>query len=263
VAKHRAGSPIARRNIIRLWIACWVALLIGLFFPINCGTTRLTLLGGLAGVWAGGLALAWRMKLLRACLIALPFALGGILVVPGGRVRAEELREEYVLRLQAYDGTRYSWGGENSLGIDCSGLVRRAMIEANLKLAFTSGNPGLAREALSLWWYDSSAEALRDEYRETTRFAFAADSVNEVDPALLAPGDLAVMESGVHVMAYLGGGRWIEADPDAGKVIIVSVPEPGNPWFDMPVRITRWRQLAGDERPSYRSPVWPRDDPGR
>jgi hypothetical protein len=50
--------------------------------------------------------------------------------------------------------------------------------------------------------------------------------------------------SGVHILAYLGDNHWIEADPTAHKVLIVQVPESNNAWFNVPVRIVRWRTLS-------------------
>ena len=49
-------------------------------------------------------------------------------------------------------------------------------------------------------------------------------------------------ESGVHTLAYLGGQTWIEADPDAGRVLQAQVPSK-SPWFNEPVKIMRWAQL--------------------
>lgn len=54
---------------------------------------------------------------------------------------------------------------------------------------------------------------------------------------------------GLHVMAYLGNQTWIEADPDAHKVIEVVLPT-DNPWFKTPVVFVRWRCLGALESPS-------------
>jgi hypothetical protein len=54
------------------------------------------------------------------------------------------------------------------------------------------------------------------------------------------PGDLAVTRSGVHIMAYLGNKRWIEADPAAGSVITITAPSANNSWFHTPMNIVRW-----------------------
>lgn len=55
------------------------------------------------------------------------------------------------------------------------------------------------------------------------------------------PGDLAVTSNGIHIMAYLGDNRWIEADPGIRRVITVTVPANENNWFRIPVNIVRWK----------------------
>ena len=99
---------------------------------------------------------------------------------------------------------------------------------------------------MELWWYDCSARALKGGYRDWTRLLFTADSVNDIDLAQLAPGDLAVTSNGVHVMVYLGMGEWIEADPGLGKVFKGHVPV-RNAWFEMPVSVMRWKSLEGSD----------------
>jgi hypothetical protein len=62
-------------------------------------------------------------------------------------------------------------------------------------------------------------------------------------------GDLAVTADGIHVMAYLGSSRWVEADPFARKVIEL-VSSTDNPWFRTPVVFVRWKWLGASESPS-------------
>jgi len=50
-------------------------------------------------------------------------------------------------------------------------------------------------------------------------------------------------------MAYLGNRRWIEADPDAHKVIEVVLPT-DNPWFKTPVVFVRWKWIELRDRRS-------------
>ena len=147
--------------------------------------------------------------------------------------------------LKSYEGTPYVWGGENRRGIDCSGLIRSAMIDANWQRGLKTCNPALLRQAFSLWWHDSSALAMKQEYRGQTRLLFTSRSLNETDYTRLQPGDIAVTQSGAHVLAYLGDRTWIEADPNAlfgDRVIQVQVPT-RNAWFRTPMSLMRWRQL--------------------
>jgi cell wall-associated NlpC family hydrolase len=193
--------------------------------------------------WAGLLSFYWSVKWLR--ILALTFSLLVIvsLVSPGKMPDAPAVRARYVDALRGYEGTRYVWGGENRLGLDCSGLVRKALVSANVSEGMRSLNPSAVRTAVSLWWNDCSARALGEGHRELTQHLFDAPSINQLDYAKLQSGDLAVTDDGVHVLAYLGEGNWIEADPDMRRVLVLSVPST-NTWFDTPVRLMRWRQFA-------------------
>jgi hypothetical protein len=118
------------------------------------------------------------------------------------------------------------------------------MINASLKRGLATINPRLIRFAVGLWWHDCTARDLGQGYRGLTVPVSESPSINTVFPSSLHPGDLAVTMSGVHILAYLGDNHWIEADPTAHKVLIVQVPESNNAWFNVPVRIVRWRTLS-------------------
>ncbi|MBV9868261.1 MAG: C40 family peptidase [Abitibacteriaceae bacterium] len=160
---------------------------------------------------------------------------------PAGR-RAK-LRQGYVVALNRYESVPYVWGGEGLRGIDCSGLVRRGMIDADLKTGFATANPALIRAGCDLWWHDCSAKALKEEYRHQTQLLLTTSSLNHLNYAALLPGDFAVTDSGVHTLAYIGNQTWLEADPGAWKVIKVKIPSK-IAWFSQPMHIMRWRQLA-------------------
>ena len=226
-----------------LWLGLWAGVILLYVFPVGFRTLRLAMLLGIAGLWGGGIFLFWKHEVVRYLCLAAPLPIIVFLHLPGRAAKPEELRRAYVAALKKYEGTPYVWGGENRLGIDCSGLVRNGLIDANLRLSLIRANPRLLRTAISLWWHDCSAKALRDQYRQLTRFMFAAPSINQLDHARILPGDLAVTADGVHVLAYLGDRLWIEADPYPLKVITVKVPVPGNVWFSKPVHLMRWTQL--------------------
>jgi len=99
--------------------------------------------------------------------------------------------------------------------------------------------------ALSLWWHDTTARVLGQQNDELTVRLLDTPSVNQLDHSGILPGDLAVTRNGVHVMAYLGDSRWIEADPGVGRVITVHVPAEDNEWFRVPMSIVRWSVLSG------------------
>jgi hypothetical protein len=81
----------------------------------------------------------------------------------------------------------------------------------------------------------------------TSNLRASAASIDRLDLSTLQPGDLAVTEDGIHVLAFLGDRRWIEADPEAGGVAVVRVPASANAWFETPVRLMRWRILDRTE----------------
>jgi len=195
----------------------------------------------IGSVWSGLLFLTWRMPIVRWTLLILS---GFATALVFGPARDDDdtasLRAGYQRRLHAYEGVRYYWGGENLLGIDCSGLVRRAMVDTLLARGIATWNPGLVRKGMSMWWNDTSALELQ-ENRSLTAELLQVQSVNSLDHALLQPGDL--VSNGVHIMAYIGEHRWIEADPEKERVIIVAVPA-NNGWFQCPMTVLRWGHLS-------------------
>lgn len=60
----------------------------------------------------------------------------------------------------------------------------------------------------------------------------------------LVPGDLAVTTSGVHILAYAGEGKWIQADPGIGAVATLDGRTADNVWFRTPVTTHRWQLLT-------------------
>jgi hypothetical protein len=119
------------------------------------------------------------------------------------------------------------------------------MIVADVEEGLATGNAALLREASGLWWFDSSARALKEGYRAKTEASFSAASLNAIDVSKLLPGDFVVTEDGLHTLAYTGGHFWIEADPGVRKVVRVQTPSE-NIWFSVPVRVVRWRLLISE-----------------
>ena len=211
------------------------------FYPVRTGTTRLLLVCGCTTVWIAAM-IVFRQQ--RSVSVALAAAGGiglGFALLPGRPSDPHALQAEYVRSLQGFQGTTYIWGGENGVGIDCSGLIRCGWIDANLRTGLRTLNPGPVRQAARIWWQDCSAQELGEGYRGRTRFLETAPTLNGMDQARLVAGEIVVTESGAHTMAYLGDRRWIEADPLAGSVITVQAPAARNPWFDQPMKILRWR----------------------
>ena len=210
-------------------------------FPIRFGILRTVMLAAAAGVWAFT-AIIFKQKSIRAIWAATTLAIALLLLGPGRPANTEQLRQGYTSGLQQYIGARYIWGGENTRGVDCSGLVRVGLIDTDFRLGITTLNPALVREGASLWWHDCSAMALKQEYRHNTAYIMDVDSLNETDYAKLLAGDICVTENGEHTLAYIGNKEWIEADPAVMRVHTITAPSK-DIFFNRKMRILRWRQL--------------------
>jgi hypothetical protein len=231
-----------RHRLKRVWVLGCIGLCILLLWPIEYRSTRAAFILLLFFTWMGALILWWRKKVLRTSLIVVAALPVSALCLPGRAPAPDVLATDYTRALRSFRGVRYVWGGENHLGIDCSGLVRKALVWGLASNGIRTLNGKPLRDAFDLWWHDASALALRDTYRGWTAGLFRHEDINTANLAQLKAGDLAVTSDGVHVLVYLGKNRWIEADPDENRVIEVSVPS-SNPWFQTPVVFVRWKWL--------------------
>jgi hypothetical protein len=238
----RLAAQARRRKWVAIWLLIGLATVAGGMSPVRSTLARLALIAGVAGVWGGALALSWRIRWLRVFGLALAAMLGALLVLPGRPHDPARLRDQYVKSLVTYDSTRYVWGGETGRGIDCSGLIRSALVDATLRQGLVTLNPCLLRQALTVWWHDSSAAGLKEGYGGRTAVLTTSPSLNALDPSLILPGDFAVTSNGVHALAYLGRGKWIEADPVAKRVLTVETPTE-HVWFTVPVHVMRWHLM--------------------
>src|SRR5262245_8083835 len=98
--------------------------------------------------------LAWLGRIARVVVILCATIALSFLALPGRAVNVRELREDYVCELRRLEGVRYGWGGESRTRLDCSGLVRRALVTALARHGVRTLNPGPVRSAMSLWWRD-------------------------------------------------------------------------------------------------------------
>ncbi len=226
-----------------LWVFVWLLWLALVIQPESRGILRLAVILLFSGQLVAGVLLYWKRHWLRYSLIAIGLLVVTPLLLPGRAVDPTVLRSAYMESLKPYEGTTYSWGGENRLGIDCSGLVRKGYITANMGLGLKTLNGRPIREACSLWWYDASAKAMGEEYQDRTVLLFEVPSLNDLDHGRLLPGDIAVTMNGVHTLVYVGDKTWMQADPGRGHVQYEPIPVHDSGWFTMPMKLLRWRSL--------------------
>jgi hypothetical protein len=236
-------KPPARLTRL-LWLATLVLWIAVALFPVSNRLSRGSGVVLLMAVWVGLIGLCWQRRALRFCLLGITLIVGLFFMLPARTPpSADALRSDYVACLRRYEGVPYYWGGESPRGIDCSGLVRRGLIDALFLRGLRGLDPGLLRHSLTLWWHDCSAKDLRDGTNRLTSPLFDAANILQLDHSTLLPGDLAVTKDGSHILAYLGNQQWIEADPVDERVIILPVAEGSNSWLKTRMKILRWRLL--------------------
>jgi hypothetical protein len=238
----RAFSDL--RVLWKVWLSVVAAFVALAAFPVANKLTRAGCIVTLLATWGLLIAIVWHLRWLRASLLALPALCAAFLILPARRhENVELLRHDFVAGLHRYDGVRYFWGGEGLTGIDCSGLVRRGLIDSFFLRGLRTFDAGSVRYAIWLWWHDCSAKDLGAGQSHLTVAVLDTPSINTLDHSRLLTGDLAVTKGGEHVMAYTGDKLWIEADPLAHRVITVTAPCQTNAWFHGPMKIVRWRIL--------------------
>jgi hypothetical protein len=234
---------MSRRLLVILWIACWPVLAVIAWDPLRTHLTRAVMIFCAAGIVLGLMLAVWKRRPWRYALMAIILVLGIAALLPLRRVDTTALRASYVQHLLSYRDVAYVWGGENGRGVDCSGLVRAGLIDAEARESLATCNPGLLRDAASLWWFKCNARNLRDRYRNQTREIFTTPALRLLDDAALLPGDFAVTADGTHALAYIGHGTWIQADPDSMHVMTFNAHHDSEPHVNIPMHIMRWRRF--------------------
>ncbi|MCE5343451.1 MAG: NlpC/P60 family protein [Eubacteriales bacterium] len=239
--KHTVGVLVKSAQV-RLYIAL-AGIGVLLFYPVRNTLVRLLFVFLMMAAWACVLYLSRSKRKIRYAIIGLTLFAVLFCCMPERRIDEGKLREEYVRSLLRYELKPYIWGGESFFAVDCSGLIRQGFVDANLIYGLKTLDGACVRKAILLWWQDASAKAMRDEDRGQTKRLMEAVSINELDQNLVRPGDFAVTQSGVHCLAYLGEGNWIQADPSSRKVTIGRVPVDSG-WFMQQVYIMRWGEFG-------------------
>lgn len=224
---------------------------VGLFViqlnPVNSTLMKVITIGLILGSWLGLLTLVWGNQWIRRGVFALSLLVVVVFLLPDRELDRSEIRADYLRRIQEFEGTRYYWGGESSHGIDCSGLTRRAYRDALLHYGVRKIDGGSLRLWLEQWWFDASARALGEGYRDYTVPLGVTGAIRSMDVSGLEPGDLAVTDGGAHILIYLGEDQWIQADPGLGKVAILHGKKDENNWFKIPVHTHRWQVFSNGE----------------
>lgn len=232
-----------RRLLLICTLGAFAGLFLSLLNPVNSMILKLAFLGCVVGTWGGVTILAWKRKPVRVVALILPLMAAIPFVFPASEIDADEVRQDYVRRMAKFEGTKYFWGGESSRGIDCSGLPRRAFRDALLAYGIKHFNGRAFHDYVEQWWFDASAKALGEGYHDYTCPIGSTGTIRDMDYEDLIPGDLAVTTDGVHILAYVGDGRWIQADPGIGSVVTLDGRTGDNGWFLTSVTIHRWQLL--------------------
>lgn len=237
-------SPISLHRLLKLFlVGFFLCAIVAFFHPLHSSVTKLALLGSIGICWVCSLILLRKYYVYRTILIVLPILACIPFLLPSRAIDATELRADYLQALTRYEGSTYYWGGENKRGIDCSGLPRRSLRDALLRYGIAHANGKAFRLAAEQWYYDTSAKALGEGYRNFTKNLAIEGTVLLIDSSTLQAGDLAVTKNGIHTMVYLGEGKWIQADPGIGAVATLHSRNDQNTWFDAPITMHRWTIL--------------------
>ena len=243
-------TPLIRRWVRLVPVLAAVGLVLTMLNPVHDRRSVVMVVGLGVLFWVAGLLLLWRVRWGRVLWLVLAVVLVAPFLLPERSINRNALRVDYVRRMSALERVRYVWGGESGRGIDCSGLPRRAYREAMLWQGIRTGNGRLTRGYLEQIWYDTSAKAMGEEYRGFTKALGIEGVIKSMDVSPLQPGDLAITTDGLHVVVYVGYGRWIQADPGVGSVVTLLGEKDDNAWFEMPVKMVRWSALDGGGTPT-------------
>jgi len=234
---------MTRRRLVILLVGSFAGIAVALFNPVNSFALRLLFLFGIAGIFLSLFALARPLKGVRTGLIVLLVVSIAPLLLPSREFEKHLVREDYLQRLKQFVDVPYHWGGENSNGIDCSGLPRKALRDALFWHGLKTANGKPIRYAISQWWNDASAKAISEGYRAYASRLDTEGSIIKMSYNGLERGDLAVSIGGAHVNVYLGNEKWIEAAPEVGHVAIFDRRKDDNRWLKIAVTTHRWNVL--------------------
>lgn len=237
-------SQRRRRELkIRLWFVLFVACVVLALLPVQSGVLRRMLVGGIFLTWASGLFLFWRSIVARVLFLLPLVAAIGLALIPYRLSNGAQMRAAYTKALRSYEGVKFLSGGESRWGMDSSGLIRAAMMNACFAEGWQTKDLGLLRAAAALWWYDASIEEIGKGYNGRARVLISNTVLNTADYAKLQPGDLAVTTDNQQVLAYLGEKTWISTDLKTKQSVVTEKAPSGETTFSATVNVLRWYRL--------------------
>jgi energy-coupling factor transporter transmembrane protein EcfT len=221
-----------------------IFVLIQLFqIPEVTNTIRFIIIFLFLSLWLVVLLLFWEIKIFKEIFFIVSALFIFLLFPNGKKIDKSILQQQYTESLKKYEGVKYVWGGENRYGIDCSGLVRKGLIDAFGNLGVANFCPIYFKKALHIWFNDCTAKDLKNGYKGLTKEISVHRNLIHLDYKKIQSGDFMVTENGVHTMVYIGNNLWIEADPVKQKVIIINSSDTNFYWFNLPAKIMRWHDL--------------------
>lgn len=248
---HKANRWTLQAIFGWLFLLCFAGYAIGSrYAPVSTGL-RLLFLGAIIFglfnilIFFSRLLKNRRWMLFPAFLFVI---LAGVLIFLGNKKPdPEHLREAYLRQLRAFEKAPYRKGGESSNGVDASGLARTALWQAMMKQGVQQVNLRLLGPDLwKFWWQDlTTGDLLSQKFGYTVKLG-NAENLAGYDSRNLKEGDLAITDP-YHVLIFCGNGMWIDANPDAGKVLIENASSKGN-WSRMPVTFLRWKVLIANRQ---------------
>jgi len=226
--------PNPRLKVARwIWLAACL-LCVGIWlYPVGNEVIRWleVMLTGLCIL--GAIILWWPCR----WLLGLVGVIALFLLWPGRDYDRQALREAIAARLPAYEGTRWVWGGENFLGMDGPGLVRRSAIEGTALHGLRTCNPRLLRMALGLWWQGFPQKSPGPVIPRAVRKVTETPSLADLADRNLHPGDFAIIQHEA-VLVYAGNHTWFLTSDSLQRVVSTRTET-----LPVPATVLRWRYL--------------------